>query len=138
MIIRKYDVLPKEAIEIREAVFVEEQGFQEEFDSIDHRATHLVMFDESLPVAVCRYFWNHEKNSYALGRLAVLKDYRGMDLGSRMLEEAEKEIRSQGGTAIYLSSQVRALAFYEKHGFAKVGEIYYEEYCPHVGMQKTL
>ena len=37
-----YDTLPDEAAEIRRAVFVEEQGFHNEFDEIDKRAKHIV------------------------------------------------------------------------------------------------
>ena len=38
-----YSELPDEARAIRQAVFVEEQGFQEEFDDIDNtEAAHLV------------------------------------------------------------------------------------------------
>ena len=33
-----YEALPPEAAAIRQAVFVEEQGFQEEFDAIDRHA----------------------------------------------------------------------------------------------------
>ena len=39
-----YDALPPEAAAIRQAVFVEEQGFQEEFDAIDRHALHLLLF----------------------------------------------------------------------------------------------
>ena len=55
-----YDSLPDEAVEIRENVFVKEQGFEKEFDEIDEKAIHLVMFDEHLqkPVATCRVYNN--------------------------------------------------------------------------------
>lgn len=33
-----------EAVETRENVFVKEQGFEKEFDEIDEKAIHLVMF----------------------------------------------------------------------------------------------
>ena len=39
-----YDALPPEAAAIRQAVFVEEQGFQEEFDAIDRHALHPVSY----------------------------------------------------------------------------------------------
>lgn len=39
-----YNTLPPEAAAIRQAVFVEEQGFQEEFDAIDRHALHLLLF----------------------------------------------------------------------------------------------
>ena len=40
-----YHDFPACAKEIREKVFIEEQGFQSEFDEIDGRAAHLVAFD---------------------------------------------------------------------------------------------
>lgn len=46
MEIRVYDELPEEASRIRREVFVEEQGFMEEFDEIDGWANHLVLFPE--------------------------------------------------------------------------------------------
>ena len=42
MIIESFDYLPLEAKNIRETVFVNEQGFNYEFDDIDDIATHLV------------------------------------------------------------------------------------------------
>lgn len=56
MTIKCYDKQPDEEVKIRTLVFVEEQGFKDEFDSIDETATHLVMFDGDNPVAVGRFF----------------------------------------------------------------------------------
>ena len=44
MIIKLYTELPKESYEIRKKVFVEEQGFKNEFDDIDKSSTHLVLY----------------------------------------------------------------------------------------------
>ena len=41
--------LPEEAKKIRLEVFVKEQGFEEEFDSVDDTAAHIVLFDGKLP-----------------------------------------------------------------------------------------
>ena len=40
-----YPALPTEAASIRKEVFMEEQGFVEEFDEIDHQARHIVVFN---------------------------------------------------------------------------------------------
>ena len=56
MDIKIYDTLLEEAVRIRKTVFVEEQGFQDEFDKIDSYARHLVLFDGENPIAVCRFF----------------------------------------------------------------------------------
>ncbi|WP_329887796.1 hypothetical protein [Pseudoramibacter faecis] len=42
MEIRKQAGLPPDARTIRQTVFVDEQGFYDEFDALDKTATHLV------------------------------------------------------------------------------------------------
>ena len=58
MDIKIYDTLPEEAVRIREVVFVEEQGFQDEFDEIDSYAKHLVLFDGEKPGQGNRRFYS--------------------------------------------------------------------------------
>lgn len=50
MIIKAYEKLPEEAHFIRQTVFVEEQGFREEFDTIDNTAVHAVGFADGTPI----------------------------------------------------------------------------------------
>ena len=50
MRIETYKKLPEQAMEIRQNGFVEEQGFQDEFDETDSRAVHFVLFDGEKPV----------------------------------------------------------------------------------------
>ena len=138
MTVKIYSSLPPEARLIREQVFVKEQGFCEEFDDIDGSAAHLVLFDEEMPVATCRFFLNEEKGAYILGRIAVQKEYRGQNLGAYVLRAAEEEIRKQGGRCISLHAQEGASGFYEKQGYDAYGEIDYEEDCPHIWMSKSL
>lgn len=69
MIIKKYDICPEEAVQIRLTVFVDEQGFQDEFDEIDKYATHLVAFDNDKPIATCRVFKKGNSGEYFVGRL---------------------------------------------------------------------
>ena len=131
-----YDSLPDDAKKIREEVFVKEQGFQNEFDEIDKKSVHIVLYDENTPVAVCRLYC--ENFVYVLGRLAVIKNYRGKNIGSLMLEEAEKYVSEKGGNEIILHAQCRATGFYKKSGYSEYGEIDYDEYCPHIHMRKLL
>ena len=71
MTFRVYDKLCDDAKQIRISVFVEEQGFEIEFDDTDKIAKHIVGYDNNKPVAVCRYFYDDEHNSYMIGRIAV-------------------------------------------------------------------
>lgn len=138
MEIKQFRELPPEAILIRNEVFVQEQGFENEFDSIDDISTHLVLFDDALPVATCRYFWDENKKSYIVGRIAVRKQHRGKKLGEMILREAEKSIKELGGSSIYLSAQLRVSKFYVNQGYRMVGEAYYDEFCEHIWMMKEL
>lgn len=55
--IRTYHTLPAEAAFLRRRIFMEEQGFRDEFDETDRTAAHLVLFGaDGAPLAVCRYF----------------------------------------------------------------------------------
>lgn len=139
MEIKIYDKLPKEAIDIRTTVFVNEQGFKNELDDIDSIATHIVLFDTfSNPVATCRFFYSEERKCFIIGRVAVKKEYRGKDLGSVLLNCAENEIRNRKGNCIELSAQDRVKSFYEKNGYLSIGDFHYDENCLHVWMRKEL
>lgn len=101
MIIKEYNVLPDEAVLIRTEVFVKEQGFTREFDDIDNYAVHLVAFENGRATAACRFYWDKERSSYIVGRIAVLKSYRGRNIGSAILREAEKKIKELGGMQVF-------------------------------------
>lgn len=53
---RTYDRLPEEAVEIRREVFMDEQGYADEFDDVDGRARHIVAFLDGRATATCRLF----------------------------------------------------------------------------------
>lgn len=137
IVIRTYQGLPQEAREIREEVFVEEQKFQEEFDTVDAAAVHLVMFLDGEAIACARFF-PEEEGVYHIGRIAVKKPYRRMRLGEKIVLAAEEEVRRLGGKEIVLSAQLRARGFYDFLGYEGYGEIYKEEYCDHIAMRKYL
>lgn len=134
-----YNVLPDESKSIREEVFVREQGFEEEFDTVDNRALHFVAYSEKEgPVGTCRIFKEETDEIFYLGRLAVLKKFRGLSVGSALLSAAETTARSKGANYIYLHSQQRAMKFYQKCGYEEYGQIDFEEGCPHIWMKKFL
>ena len=138
MEIKQYNGLCDDAMYIRETVFINEQGFRDEFDEIDKRAVHLVAYDEDKPVATCRFFWSDERSTYLLGRLAVLKEYRKNHLGAVIMKKTEEFVKESGGTSIELHAQEQAIKFYEKQGYSVCSEMEYEEHCPHYWMRKKL
>lgn len=133
-----YDKLPEEAQEIREEVFMKEQGFCDEFDETDMHAKHLVLYDENIPIATCRFYKRDLSEDYIIGRIAVIKQYRGRNIGACLLAEAEAEIRKMGGKRIFLHAQKRVEKFYEKQGYSGYGEIDLDENRPHIWMKKII
>lgn len=133
-----YKALPDEAVMIREKVFIEEQGFKNEFDSADADAEHMVMFENDKPVAACRFYRQADTGDYVIGRIAVLRDYRGRNIGSEMLRAAEDIIRKRGGARALIHAQVRAEAFYEKQGYVCFGQTDLDEDLPHIWMEKII
>ena len=132
-----YSELPKEAIEIRTEVFVDEQGFEEEFDKKDKECLHLVMFCDGVPAAVGRIYTDEEK-VYAAGRIAVRKQFRGHKLGAEIMRLLEEKARELGAERMWVSAQCRVREFYEKSGYIAEGEVYLDQFCPHIHMEKSL
>lgn len=127
-----------DAAYIRKNVFIDEQGFRNEFDDIDKDAYHAVLFtDDNIPAACGRLFTS-DGMTYIIGRVAVMKAYRKKGLGEKVVTALENKARELGGTETELSAQLRAKGFYEKLGYSSFGEKYLDEYCPHVSMKKVL
>lgn len=137
--INKFDFLPSDALFIRETVFIKEQGFVDEIDEIDSFATHLVLYDENeTPLATCRVFKTQENEDFILGRLCVLKEFRGIGLGKALMQETEKTVLALSGKALSLHSQYKAKEFYKKLGYSEQGTPDYEQGCLHIWLKKDL
>ena len=133
---KKFSGLNDDVVSLRTTVFMQEQGFKNEFDETDKTCVHVVLYDGDKPIATCRYF--HEGTIDHIGRVAVLKAYRGQNLGHNMMQRAEAEIKKDGGHSIELSAQLRVKDFYKKLGYQEEGNVYLDEYCEHITMVKTI
>ena len=105
---------------IREAVFVEEQNvpMELEWDGRDPDCTHVIAYVEGgKPVATGRL----DADGH-IGRLAVLKPWRGRGVGSHVLLALTAIAKSKGFQACALNAQTHAIAFYERHGFVAEGD----------------
>lgn len=127
-----------EAAEIRRTVFINEQGFENEFDDIDVYAFHAVLFAEDNAPAACGRLYSTDGKCFTVGRIAVMKHFRRKGYGESIVKALEKKARELGGIETELSAQVRAKVFYEKLGYSPFGEEYFDEYCPHIAMRKKL
>lgn len=126
-----------EAKKIRQTVFVEEQGFQNEFDEIDPVARHVVAWEDGRPIATGRVFLKDgAKETWIIGRVAVLPPYRGKGIGALIVHQLEQIALHCGAREWTLSAQLRAKGFYENLGYTAHGNVYQDEFCPHVAMCK--
>ena len=129
-----HNAVPDEAAKLRQEVFVEEQGFIDEFDEFDNRSAHLVMFDGGEPVATLR-FYDEGGGSCHVGRVAVKKSRRGEGLGKVLMDEAFRLVRKSGALKMTVAAQEDKAGFYARCGFKQVGERFYEQDYPHVNME---
>lgn len=131
-----YDYLPEEARLIRTEIFMDEQGFKNEFDDDDSKCIHAVVFADGTAAAAGRIF-PPQNGVCVIGRIAVRKAFRGKNLGSATVKLLEEKAGELGAEKIALSAQCRVREFYEKLGYSASGEVYSDEFCPHIHMEKT-
>ena len=125
-----------EASRIRFKVFVEEQRVPEEMemDEIDPQCVHALAYSlDGKVVATGRLLPDGH-----IGRLAVLKEWRGKGIGGEVLDRLVAAARERGVVEVALSAQMHALEFYRRHGFIDEGDVYEEAGIPHQLMRKIL
>lgn len=116
---------------IRECVFINEQAVppELEWDGEDATATHFLALEGDYPIGTARLLPDGH-----IGRVSVLKDWRGLRVGDALLRSVIAEAEKAGLTRQMLSAQVHATSFYERLGFRVVSGEYLDAGIPHVDM----
>ena len=104
-----------------------------ELDEMDDKSVHAVAYYRGSPIGTGRLLPDGH-----IGRMAVLKAWRGRGIGGRILGKLIDAARARGDREIALSAQVHAMAFYRVHGFVEEGAEYMEAGIPHVDMRRRL
>ena len=126
-----------DAIALRSAVFVEEQGVpaDEDVDGRDGEALHLVAVDDAgTVVGTCRLLVDGP--TLKLGRMAVAVTARRQGIGLRLLDLADAEATSAGVERIVLGAQVSAVPLYEQAGYTTRSDVFLDAGIEHVWMEK--
>lgn len=125
--------LRADAARVRLDVFVAEQGIPEalEWDEHDAVSVHAVVYDRDRPVATGRLLPDGR-----IGRMAVLRAWRGRGLGGAVLEHLVGLASARGDAVVELSAQVHAIGFYRRHGFDADGPVYDDAGIPHRTMRR--
>ena len=121
---------------IRETVFIHEQGVpvELEWDGLDSACAHVLAWNnrgEAIGTA-------RMQQNGTIGRMAVLKDWRGRGVGRALLQTLLDLATRRGLSRVTLSAQIHALGFYERAGFDVVGEPFIDAGIPHRKMVKEL
>ena len=134
--------------DVRRRVFVEEQGVDTsiEIDEYEKCADTLHLLVTALsgePAGAGRLIacGVHEPNEGTgagavakIGRVCVLKEFRGCGIGTLIVEKLLEAARKRGYKKIILHSQTYIAALYEKFGFKKRGEVFKEAGIDHIEM----
>ncbi len=122
---------------IRLEVFVKEQmvPLEAERDHEDGDALHFLAVEQGVALGTARVVLSDSARSAKIGRVAVLAAARGRGIGTSLIQYIESNVPV---SELILDAQVHALPFYERLGFAAVGEEFFETGIPHRRMRKVL
>ena len=128
-----------DALNVRYQVFVIEQKIDPDLqhDSWDDNCDHFVAYLDNKPVGAGRVRYINS-NTAKIERMAVLSEFRGNNIGGRLLEKITNSLRTSNIDKATLNSQFHAKGFYEKFGFKQTGEIFQEANIDHIKMEKFL
>jgi predicted GNAT family N-acyltransferase len=117
---------------VRERVFIEEQKVPHEleWDEWDERCDHALAVDAAgNALGTARLLPDGR-----IGRMAVLKDWRGQGVGVALMQAMLERARQRSMTSIMLHAQTHAAGFYRRFGFSERGGEFLEAGIPHVEM----
>ena len=118
---------------IRKSVFTQEQNVPEslDFEGKDPDAIHALVRDGNRHVGTGRML-----NDGHIGRVAVLKEYRGMGFGKNITIALIEEAKRLGIKRVFLGAQLHAVDFYKKWGFSEYGEVFLDAGIEHIHMER--
>ncbi|MGB3161425.1 GNAT family N-acetyltransferase [Carnobacterium sp.] len=129
----------KDSLSIRNKVFVDEQNVPSEMEVDEYEAltTYVIGYLDSIPVVTARLL-PMDQQTYKVQRVAVLKNYRGKQIGKKTMIEIERFAIENNRTSLILGAQDHAIEFYSSLGYLINSEGYLDAGIPHHDMIKQL
>ncbi len=102
------------------------------------RAEHLVAHDAGHVVGCVMFLADPDGQGGKLLQMAVAEARRGQDLGRTLVRELERHVAARGVAQVHMHARETAIGFYERLGYAVVGEPFTEVGLPHRLMRRDL
>lgn len=120
--------------QIRRTVFIEEQNVPEglEWDGLDEGCLHLLALDNNNNAIGTGRLCEHGH----IGRMAVIKDWRGKGVGGALLKKLIDIAQKTGTLKLVLNAQISAAGFYARYGFSAEGDEFMDAGIPHLRMTR--
>ena len=141
---------------VREQVFIVEQAVprEDEWDNLDAASRHVLARDDAgnpigtgrlVPPRIATHAGTVRESDSSgydsaamIGRMAVLRDWRGRHVGEAIMHLLIEQARALGYRELEMHAQTHALPFYERFGFVKYGDEFEECAIRHFHMRRTL
>jgi len=129
-----------EALAIRRAVFIQEQGVPESEEIDEHdgdpavvtSAMHVLAYLERRAVGTGRLLLSYPAGANAhIGRVAGLAERRRGGIGRALMRALEGEARERRFAGITLAAQLHAIPFYERLGYTARGDVFLDAGIEH-------
>ena len=127
---------------VRKQVFFDEENGPESLSIIDDKdkdknTLNILGFINNIPVATARFIKINYTTS-KIQRMSVLSKYRNKGYAKELLFFLEDCIKKCGYKIIELDSSFKAVGFYEKYGYKRISDVFYEDNRPHIKLKKII
>ena len=126
-------------IELRKSVLRKPLGLTYSTEDLERDKNDLLIgaFEED-DILACCILTQKEPGTFQLRQMAVDQKMQRNGVGIAIMHFAENLAKDAGGKEVMMHARKTAMGFYEKLGYAAVGDEFSEVGIPHVEMKKNL
>jgi len=116
-------------LNVRHKVFMLEQHFGDQVlcDLKDADSSHLIATNNLNEVVAC----GRITHKGSIGRIAVLLPYRGLGIGTQILNRLVDIAKQQELSNVSVNAELENQAFYQNHQFSGAGPVFMRQGVPH-------
>ena len=129
----------RQMIDLRYQMLRKPLGLSFTQDEMTAERDHILLgcFDDD-KLEGCCMLKKKKKDTLQLRQMAVISGLQGKGIGRVLMQFAENIARDRGYKKVIMHARKTALGFYEKLGYKKTGNEFFEVTLPHFVMEKNL